>query len=74
MPRQLASSMTSSPNADLSEPLLDARAVAALLGISRDSVYDYAQRKPKPLPGLRFGRHLRFNRSDVESWLTEGHA
>jgi excisionase family DNA binding protein len=55
----------------LYEPLLTADAVAALLSVPRSSVYEYARRLHNPLPAMRVGRHVRFYRSDVETWLAE---
>ncbi len=57
--------------AALSEPLMTADAVAALLAVPRSSVYEYARRQRNPLPAVRIGRHLRFLRVDVERWVTE---
>ena len=54
---------------DLHEPLLRASDVAALLGVPRSSVYEYARRHHDPLPSLAIGRHRRFYRSAIESWL-----
>jgi excisionase family DNA binding protein len=56
---------------DLSEPLLTAHQVAALLAIPRSSVYEYARRKTNPLPCIGVGRHRRFYRSDIEAWLRD---
>ncbi len=53
----------SPPPAALSEPLMTADAVAALLAVPRSSVYEYARRQHAPLPAVRIGRHLRFLRS-----------
>ena len=55
---------------ELDEPLLTADQVAELLAVPRSSVYEYARRIVRPLPSLEVGRHRRFYRSDVESWLT----
>lgn len=52
----------------LSEPLLQAEQVAALLGVKRSSVYEYA--RTNQIPHVRIGRHVRFVRSDLESWLS----
>jgi excisionase family DNA binding protein len=54
---------------DLHEPLLRASDVAALLGVPRSSIYQYARRHHDPLPSLAIGRHRRFYRSAIESWL-----
>jgi excisionase family DNA binding protein len=53
----------------LSEPLLTAADVSALLGVPRSSVYEYARRQRDPLPSLLIGRHRRFYRSEIERWL-----
>jgi excisionase family DNA binding protein len=53
----------------LDEPLLTAAQVAGLLAVPRSSVYEYARRSSDPLPSIGVGRHRRFYRSDVESWL-----
>jgi len=66
MPGPPASEPSARP---LDEPMLDAAEVAALLAVPRRSVYDYAARAHDPLPAVRFGRHVRFARADVERWL-----
>jgi excisionase family DNA binding protein len=53
----------------LSEPLLTADDVAALLAVPRSSVYEYARRLHDPLPSIPVGRHRRFDRSAIEAWL-----
>ena len=53
----------------LSEPLLTAEQVAGLLGVPRSSIYEYARRLHDPLPSIGIGRHRRFSRADLESWL-----
>jgi excisionase family DNA binding protein len=53
----------------LAEPLLTADQVSRLLGIPRSSVYEYARRAHDPLPAVRVGRHVRFQRTAVERWL-----
>jgi excisionase family DNA binding protein len=55
----------------LDEPLMTADHVAELLALPRSSVYEYARREDHPLPSIQIGRHRRFYRSDVESWLAE---
>jgi excisionase family DNA binding protein len=54
---------------DLSRPLLDADAIADLLGITRGSVFNLARRNRDPLPSVRIGRARRFVRSEVEAWV-----
>ena len=56
---------------ELAEPLLTADEVAALLAIPRSSVYEYTRRQHRRLPSIAVGRHRRFYRSDVASWLAE---
>jgi excisionase family DNA binding protein len=56
---------------ELAEPLLTATQVAELLAVPRSSVYEYARRPTNPLPSIGIGRHRRFYRSDIESWLAE---
>ncbi|HEX8121294.1 MAG TPA: helix-turn-helix domain-containing protein [Solirubrobacteraceae bacterium] len=68
--------MTSTTDTDLARveldrPLLTAEEVAALLGVPRSSVYEYARRRVDPLPSLLIGRHRRFDRRTVERWLAE---
>jgi excisionase family DNA binding protein len=59
------------PPLTLAEPLLTAEHVARLLGVPRASVYDYARRARDPLPSVRVGRHVRFQRAAVERWLSQ---
>ena len=37
----------------------------------RSSVYEYARREHDPLPTVRIGRHLRFQRDDVADWISD---
>ena len=53
----------------LDEPLLAADDVARLLAVPRSSVYQYARRLQDPMPAIRIGRHLRFQRAAIERWL-----
>jgi excisionase family DNA binding protein len=59
------------PLVSLAEPLLTAEQVAALLGVPRSSIYEYARRRRDPLPSIEIGRHRRFYRADLERWLAE---
>ena len=54
----------------LAQPLLTADDVATLLRVPRSSVYEYARRRTDPLPTLRIGRHLRFERAQLDGWLS----
>jgi excisionase family DNA binding protein len=57
----------------LSEPLLDARAAAALLSVRPSWIYEAV--RTGRLPHLKIGRHVRFLRSDLEDWvLSQRHA
>ena len=51
----------------LAEPLLDAAAAARLLSVRPSWIYDAA--RAGRLPHLKIGRHIRFLRSDLESWV-----
>jgi len=53
----------------LDEPLLTAGQVAELLAIPRSTVYEYARRRHRPLPSIEVGRHRRFYRNDLATWL-----
>ena len=54
----------------LAESLLDAHAVADLLGVEADTVYGWA--RSGELPSLRLGRRcLRWTRPLLEEWLAE---
>ena len=55
----------------LDEPLLTAGQVAELLAIPRSTVYEYARRQHRPLPSIEVGRHRRFYRNDLATWLSE---
>lgn len=44
--------------------------VAAHLGVGRDSVYRWAERRG--LPARRVGRLLRFKLSEVDAWVDAG--
>ena len=53
------------------EQLLTADDVAVWLAVPRSSVYEYARREHDPLPAVRIGRHLRFQRDDVADWISD---
>jgi len=55
---------TASP---LSEPLLDSDAAATLLSVRRSWVYEAV--RDGRLPHVKVGRHIRFLRADLESWV-----
>lgn len=67
----LAHPYMSDPNSlSLDQRLLTAQDVADLLSVPRSSVYEYARRQHNPLPSIPIGRHRRFHRKDVETWLS----
>ena len=51
----------------LSEPLLNADEVAALLRVPRSTVYELT--RTRRLPFVRVGRRTLFVRVDLESWV-----
>lgn len=51
----------------LAEPLLDAAAAARLLSVRPSWIYEAV--RAGRLPHLKIGRHTRFLRSDLESWV-----
>jgi excisionase family DNA binding protein len=50
------------------DPLWSLPEVAKYLGIPEKTIYVWRTRNTGPR-GIRVGRHVRFRRSDVESWL-----
>ena len=52
---------------DPDPPLLDAGAVAELLGVPRSWVY--AETRAGRLPHVRVGRYRRFRRAAIETWV-----
>ena len=53
----------------MADPLLDAQAVAEILGLPVDHVYKLA--REGRVPHLRFGRTLRFRAEAITRWLEE---
>lgn len=44
--------------------------LAEMLSMPMSWVYEHTRKGSKdPLPGFRFGKHLRFKRDEVETWL-----
>lgn len=54
---------------DLSQPLVDADHVAAVLCVKRKRVYELARRHHDPLPSVRIGGAVRFVVAQVEEWV-----
>jgi excisionase family DNA binding protein len=51
------------------EPLLDAKAVATILGVHQNTVLKLT--RSGSLPGFRLGRHWRFRRGDIAGWVAK---
>lgn len=51
------------------ESLLDAGQVAALLGVSREWVYEQSRRGA--IPTVRLGRYCRYRRSAIDAWVID---
>jgi excisionase family DNA binding protein len=51
----------------LSEPLLNATAAAELLAVRPSWIYEAV--RAGRLPHVKIGRHVRFLRSDLETWV-----
>jgi excisionase family DNA binding protein len=51
------------------ERLLDAKSVAAILGVHQNTVLKLA--RSGNLPGFRLGRYWRFRRSDIADWVAK---
>jgi excisionase family DNA binding protein len=49
--------------------LLDAEAVASMLGMGRDWVY--AEARADRIPHIKMGRYTRFRREAVEDWIRQ---
>lgn len=52
------------------EPLLDVRELAQYLGVPVSTIYDWRTRGCGPR-AYRFGKHLKFAVSDVQSWIED---
>jgi excisionase family DNA binding protein len=50
------------------DPLLSPEEVSEWLGVPRGTLYQWRYRRRGPV-GIMVGRHLRYRRSDIESWL-----
>ena len=51
--------------------LLDARQVAAKLGVSERFIRDHTTRRSPRIPGVKLGKLLRYRASDVEIFMAE---
>ena len=70
--RDFGASSIPDPGGDrrpLGEPLLDAARAAELLSVRPSWVYESV--RSGRLPYLKLGRHIRFLRSDLETWLLD---
>jgi excisionase family DNA binding protein len=52
------------------ERLLGPEAVAVMLGVPKSTLYAWRYRSEGP-PSLRVGKHLRYRRADVLSWIEQ---
>ena len=68
-PPRIASPLPPAERVDLSQPLVDADVIAALLCVKRKRIYELARRPDDPLPSVRIGRAVRFVRAQVEQWV-----
>jgi excisionase family DNA binding protein len=50
------------------EPLMTLSDLSAMLGVPVSTLYGWRHRGEGP-PGYRIGRHVRYRRSEVESWI-----
>jgi excisionase family DNA binding protein len=54
----------------MSETFLNPDDLSEMLGLPRSFIYEHTRRGSNdPLPGFRFGKHLRFRRDEVEKWV-----
>lgn len=54
-----------------SEPYMDMRELAQLLKVPESTAYSL--NRQKRIPGVvKFGRHIRFNRTRIQEWLEQG--
>ncbi len=51
--------------------LLDARQVAAKLGVSERFIRDHTTRRSPRIPGVKLGKLLRYRAADVEIFMAE---
>jgi excisionase family DNA binding protein len=61
--------MAAADRTPLSEPLLTADEVAALLRVPRSTVYELT--RSRRLPFIKIGRRTLFVRLDLEAWVIE---
>ena len=55
-----------------SEPWIAVEGIAKHLGVTRDSIYRWIDRKQ--MPAHKIGRHWKFKLSEVDSWVRDGGA
>ena len=51
------------------EHLLTVDELCSFLGIPKKSIYKWTSDRHSGIPYYKIGRHLRFRKSDVDSWL-----
>ena len=57
---------------DVAEPWVSAEEIAAHLGITKDTVYDWIA--DKAMPAHRVGRLWKFQVSEIDEWVRSGGA
>lgn len=57
---------------EFSERWLSVEEIAFHLGVSRETVYKWLDRKH--IPAHKMGRLWKFKASEVDKWVTDGHA
>ncbi|MBM2833387.1 MAG: 17 protein [Candidatus Brocadiaceae bacterium] len=55
---------------EVTNGLMNVQQVAEYLGVPVSTIYAYSMRKR--IPCLRVGKLLRFRKSDIDNWLSEG--
>lgn len=57
---------------DLSERWLSVEEIAAYMGISRETIYKWLEKKS--IPAHKIGRQWKFKASEVDQWVIDGRA
>jgi len=62
--------MTEPTPADMPEPMMTPEDLAAFLGVPKATLYRWRHHGDGP-PAYKFGRHIRWRRSEVDQWLEQ---
>ncbi len=54
------------------EPWLSVEEIARYLGVSKESIYRWLEKQR--IPAHRVGKQWRFKPSEIDRWVTSGHA